>query len=73
MESFRRSAVKTACYRTLSSFTTAAIAWLITGRLGLAATVGVADSLSKVGIYFLHERAWDRIDYGRPKEPEYQI
>lgn len=73
VESFKRSAVKTICYRTVSSFTTAAVAWVITGRLGLAVSVGVADSASKFAIYFLHERAWDRIDYGRPTEPEYQI
>ncbi|MCZ7662193.1 MAG: DUF2061 domain-containing protein [Thermoleophilia bacterium] len=73
MESVRRSAVKALSWRTFASLNTGLITWLVTGRLGLAATIGVTDSLAKLVTYFLHERLWDRIAYGRPKEPEYQI
>jgi hypothetical protein len=29
--------------------------------------------LLKIGLYFLHERLWNYIPYGRPKRPEYEI
>jgi uncharacterized membrane protein len=29
--------------------------------------------LSKIALYFLHERLWNHIPYGRPKPPEYEI
>ena len=31
------------------------------------------DGVVKIGMYFLHERIWNHIDYGRPKPPEYEI
>jgi len=34
----------------------------------------VADIVLKIGVYFIHERIWDRINYGREaKAPEYEI
>ena len=27
----------------------------------------------KVAAYFVHERIWDRIEFGRAKPPEYEI
>ena len=49
------------------------VAWVVTGQLEFAATIGVADALVKLGAYYLHERAWNRVGYGRPREPEYRI
>ena len=41
---------------------------------GSAATIGLADTTIKFFIYFIHERAWNRIDFGREqKQPEYFI
>jgi hypothetical protein len=31
------------------------------------------DVVLKIGAYFIHERLWDRIQFGRPKPPEYEI
>lgn len=73
MESVRRTAAKTLSWRVLGTLTTGLLTWAITGRVGLAATIGAADTAVKLGVYFLHERLWDRISYGRAKEPEYQI
>jgi uncharacterized membrane protein len=27
----------------------------------------------KIGLYFLHERLWNHISFGRSKRPEYEI
>ena len=52
---------------------TSCVALAVTSELKVAATIGVIDSLVKLGAYYFHERAWNRIDFGRPKPPEYEI
>jgi adenylylsulfate kinase len=73
MDTHRRSIAKAVSYRLLGSITTALIIFLLTGRPGMSIGAGVLDIFSKIGLYFLHERLWDRIDFGRRKQPEYEI
>jgi uncharacterized membrane protein len=73
MESHARAIAKTLSYRTLGIAVTGAVALVVTGRLEAAATIGAADALVKLGVYYAHERAWNRIALGRAKPPEYQI
>ncbi len=60
-----RSLAKAVSYRTLGSFVTAAIAWVYTGSVGASAAIGGVDAVSKMAIYFAHERLWARIPFGR--------
>ena len=60
-----RSVFKAFSWRFLATFTTAVIVYLFFGRLDLAAAVGVVESASKIVLYFLHERIWNRISWGR--------
>lgn len=69
----KRTMVKSLSWRMLATLITATVAWIITGRLRFAASIGVVDALLKFGVYYMHERAWNRIGYGREKPPEYQI
>ena len=73
MEKKRRSIVKAISWRFFATLITAAIVWIMTGELKFAATVGLIDTLVKFVIYFLHERIWNKIPYGRIRQPEYQI
>jgi uncharacterized membrane protein len=73
MESVRRSVAKAISWRVFASFTTASIAWALTGRLTLAWKIGLLDGLTKLVLYILHERIWARSKYGIPKPPEYEI
>ena len=73
-ESQSRSIAKAVSYRILGSATTAIIVYLVTGKPALSVGVGAADIVLKIGVYFIHERIWDRINYGREtKAPEYEI
>jgi uncharacterized membrane protein len=65
MESHKRTLFKTLSYRLFGTFATAAVAWIVTGRAALGLTIGIADSLVKMVVYYLHERAWARISIGR--------
>lgn len=74
METHRRSIAKALSWRVLATLITTALVFVLTGKGEFAATVGLADTLIKLAIYFAHERLWNRISYGREKpEPEYSI
>ncbi len=73
MDSHSRSFVKALSYRMLGSMATAIIFLLLTGNLKISLGAGVLDCFAKLALYFLHERIWDRIPFGRPKPPEYEI
>ncbi len=63
-----RSLVKAVSYRALGSLATAVIAWAYIGNIGASAAIGGVDAVGKMVIYFLHERLWARIPFGRVPE-----
>lgn len=73
MDSSARSLAKAVSYRVLGSTGTALIVFIFSGNMPLSAGVGAIDMLLKIALYFLHERIWNYIPYGRPKPPEYEI
>ena len=73
MESRARSIVKAVSYRVLGSLGTATVFVLLTGDYKLAAGAGLLDSVLKIGLYFLHERIWQHIRFGKRPPPEYEI
>lgn len=74
METTRRSLAKALSWRLLATIITTALVYAFTGQGEFAATIGLADTVLKLAIYFGHERLWNRIPYGRePKQPEYYI
>ena len=73
MESHARSIIKAVTYRFFGSASTALIVFLFTSNAKASLGAGIADSLIKIALYFVHERVWDLISFGRPKPPEYEI
>ena len=73
MESHYRSVVKTITWRILATSITFSVAFILTGELEKAAEIGILDTLIKLGVYYSHERLWNRLGFGKPKPPEYQI
>ena len=72
-DSHSRSIVKALSWRILATIITASVVLTITGKLRLAAEIGLIDTFIKLGIYYLHERIWNRVPYGQVKPPEYTI
>ena len=66
MDSHRRSIAKAVSWRVLALIITGSVAWAITGELHFAVYIGAVDSLIKLGMYYGHERVWNRISFGRP-------
>lgn len=73
MESTRRSLAKAISYRIFGTLTTAGIVLVVVGKAEMAAAVGIADTLCKIVVYVMHERAWNKISFGRERQPEYTI
>ncbi len=73
METRFRSLAKAISYRLFGSACTALIFFAISGKPALSLGAGVADMLIKGALYFVHERLWNHIDFGRAKPPEYEI
>ncbi|NOY36947.1 MAG: adenylyl-sulfate kinase [Chlorobi bacterium] len=60
-----RSILKTLSWRLWATLITATIVYLFTGRLDVAAAVGGIDLLVKLFLYYLHERIWNNVNYGK--------
>jgi uncharacterized membrane protein len=60
-----RSVVKSLSWRTIGTLDTVLISWLITGQLELAFSIGGIELVTKMVLYFFHERIWNSIKWGR--------
>lgn len=54
-------AIKAISWRIVATLTTALIAYLVTGDLGVSISIGGAEALVKIGLFMLHEQAWLRL------------
>jgi len=73
MEHPKRSLVKSLTWRLIAVFVTIIAVYIYSGNLKGSLVVGLSANLVKMFLYYMHERIWNRIDYGRIKSPEYQI
>ena len=64
-ENIKRSLVKTISWRAVGTITTVTISYLITGTMALAFSIGGIELISKMALYFIHERAWEKIKWGK--------
>lgn len=66
-ESHLRSILKGFTWRIIATTTTITIAYIITGEIGDALTIGAIEFVGKIFIYYLHERAWQVMPRGSVK------
>jgi adenylylsulfate kinase len=64
-EHHKRSIAKTIGFHALIIAADAVVVYLITGRYNVTLSVIVFTNLVSGLIYFLHERAWNRIHWGK--------
>lgn len=60
-----RSIVKSISWRILGTIDTVLIAWFVTGKLNVAFSIGSIEWLTKMILYFFHERTWNAIQWGK--------
>lgn len=62
-----RSLAKAISWRITGTIDTFLISWLITGKPALASSIAVTEILTKVCLFWFHERAWNKIKWGKDK------
>jgi adenylylsulfate kinase len=72
-ETRKRSILKALSWRTWATITTAIIVFIFTGRFALALTIGLLEVFAKMGLYFFHERFWQKIRWGKKAVPAFVL
>ena len=65
VESPQRSLAKAVSWRITGSLDTFLISWLITGQPHIAAGITVVELITKISLYWFHERIWLKVKWGR--------
>jgi uncharacterized membrane protein len=66
----RVSAYKTVTWRIIGTMDTMLISYMLTGQINVAISIGGIEVVSKMVLYYLHERAWYKLinkNYGTRK------
>ena len=64
-ESPSRSVVKSVSWRILGTLDTFLISWIVTGETSVAFSIGSIELVTKMVLYFFHERIWNTIKWGK--------
>ena len=63
-ESRKRHILKTLSWRVIGTLDTVILAWIISGNPLTGLKIGAVEVISKMLLYYLHERAWYNTNYG---------
>ena len=64
VESNKRHLFKTISWRVIGTIDTVFFGWIVTGNPLAGLKIGVYESITKMILYFGHEKLWYRINYG---------
>jgi uncharacterized membrane protein len=62
--SHKRHVLKTITWRIIGTIDTILLGWVISGDPTIGLSVGGAELTTKMILYYIHERAWYRVDFG---------
>ncbi len=60
-----RSIAKAISWRIIGTLDTLLISYLLTGEVVVAASIASIDFVTKMFLYFFHERLWNKINWGK--------
>lgn len=60
-----RSVVKALTWRLIGTLDTLIVSYVLTGEIELAASIASVDFITKLALYFFHERIWNAIKWGK--------
>jgi adenylylsulfate kinase len=60
-----RSIAKAVSWRIMATIITSTLVFLFTGLWALSLTIGAVEFLLKTVVFYIHERAWFMIRWGR--------
>lgn len=62
----KRHLLKTVSWRIIGSIDTAVLGAIVTGKIDLGVKIGGFELITKMLLYFVHERVWHKIRFGVP-------
>ena len=68
-DSHLRSLVKAVSWRLVGSLDTFILSLLVTGSAKYAVSIATAEALTKIALYYVHERVWRLVSWGRLEAP----
>ena len=72
-EAHSRSLAKAASWRALGSIDTFLLSWLFTSDVKAAGAIATTEVLTKIVLYYFHERAWSLSGWGLGKHPPEEV
>ena len=70
----RRSILKAISWRLTGTLDTFIISFLITGKIKFALYISGVEVFTKISLYFVHERIWNKVRFGKEKfDVDYEI
>ncbi len=60
-----RSVAKAISWRLIGTLDTLLISFILTGEVAIAASIASIDFVTKMFLYFFHERLWNKINWGK--------
>src|SRR5215475_9929655 len=63
-EGHGRSFIKAVSWRTVGTIDTFIISFFVTGKVSLAGGIAAVEVVTKIMIYYLHERVWAAVPWG---------
>lgn len=73
MDHIHRSLVKAITWRIIGILITFIFVYIYTGNIKESLIIGLGANCVKMFLYYIHERIWNRVKFGRVQPPEYQI
>ena len=64
VESQKRHILKTLSWRVIGTLDTIVLSWIITGNPLTGLKIGLVEVITKMVLYYLHERTWYNSNYG---------
>jgi uncharacterized membrane protein len=64
-ETHHRSLAKAISWRVTGSIDTFVISFVITGKFALAGSIAATELVTKIALYYFHERLWALVSWGR--------
>lgn len=65
-----KSLMKSISWRVVGTLDTMVISFLVTGQLVMAVSIGSIEVVTKIALYYLHERAWESATKNDKDEPK---
>jgi uncharacterized membrane protein len=64
-----RALAKAVTWRVFASLDTFALGWILTGSPMIGGSIAGLEVLTKMGLYYAHERAWSMVVWGVRQPP----